>query len=216
MYRVYLTDDHAMLRQGIKSLLQRDPELVVTGESGSARETMRELAAGPFDLLVLDLSLPDMDGIRLLQQVRAKHPRLAILVLTLHADTALAARVLKLGAAGYATKDQDPAHIIDAMRRVARGGRYLAPELAAELADRIAVQAESPLHERLSDREYAVFLKLAEGLPVARIAEELYISASTVRTHRAHIFEKMGFSNNAQIVRHAVVHHLLLSKPVLN
>ncbi|MEO5346039.1 MAG: response regulator transcription factor [Magnetococcus sp. YQC-9] len=212
MFRAYVTDDHALLRQGLKSLLSDDPELRITGESGTGKETLKDLAQGGYDLLVLDLSLPDMDGFEILQKVKRHHPELPVMILTLHADVSLAVRLLKLGASGYALKEMDPHQIIDAMRRIARGGRFLAPELAARMAERVSTELDVSPHERLSDREYTVFLKLASGISLANTARELNISASTVSTHRDHILKKLELPNTAALIRYAVANKLLLPR----
>ncbi|MEO5341551.1 MAG: response regulator [Magnetococcus sp. MYC-9] len=138
MFNVYLADDHAILRQGLKSLLKGDPELQIAGESGSGRSTIEDLARGGYDLLVLDLSLPDMDGFEVLQEVKRHHPDLPVMILTLYVDAGLANRGIELGASGYVLKEMEPHRIVDTMRCIARGGQFLAPELAASLAGRRA------------------------------------------------------------------------------
>ncbi|MBF0192537.1 MAG: response regulator transcription factor [Magnetococcales bacterium] len=204
MLKVYLADDHEILREGLKSLLKNDCELVVAGESGTGRETIRDIDKGEYDLLVLDIVLPDMDGFDVLVRVKRSRPNLQVLILTLRVDETLAIRLLKSGAIGYAVKVMPVPQIIDAMRRVGRGERFLAPELAAMIVSRISTHQKSSLHERLSNREYTIFLKLAAGLSISDIANELHIAPSTVSTHRTHILEKLELTNNADLVRYAI------------
>ncbi len=211
MYRVFLTDDHAILREGLKALLQTDPELCVVGESSTGTDTILQIADEELDLLVLDLYLPDIDGLEVLQQVKALQPTLPVLILTLHNDEILAARVLRAGASGYAVKDMTPAQIVEAMRCVAAGGRYLGGSMASRLAGSISSPEEDlPPHTRLSEREYSIFIRIIAGHSIHRISQELSISPSTVSTHRAHILEKMRLANNSELVRYAIAQGILL------
>ncbi|MBF0213835.1 MAG: response regulator transcription factor [Magnetococcales bacterium] len=204
MFKVYLADDHAILREGLKAMMTNNTELMVAGESGTGRETIRDIDAGEYDLLVLDMVLPDMDGFDVLMRVKRSRPNLLVMILTLRIDETLAIRLLKSGAVGYAVKAMPPLQIIDAMRRVLRGERFLAPELAAMIASRVSTQQKGSLHERLSNREYTIFIKLASGLSITEIANELHIAPSTVSTHRTHILEKLELTSNADLVRYAV------------
>ncbi|MBF0271722.1 MAG: response regulator transcription factor [Magnetococcales bacterium] len=209
MFKVYLTDDHAILREGLKAMLNGDPELMVTNESATGKKTIRDLSKEEFNLLVLDIKLPDMDGLEVLQRVIQAQPKLRVLFLTLVADETLAIRLVRAGAAGYATKKMPPMQIVDAMRLVARGGRFLAPELAVKVVEKIFTGQEADLHEQLTNREYSIFLKLAAGMQITTIARELNLAPSTVSTHRIRILEKMNLTNNADLVRYAILRNLM-------
>ncbi|MBF0158577.1 MAG: response regulator transcription factor [Magnetococcales bacterium] len=209
MLKVFLTDDHALLREGLKRLLEKDHELVVAGESGKGQETLRWLGRNPCDLLILNLNLPDIDGLQVLQQVRQRHPNLPVLILTMYMDNTMATRLLKAGAAGYVTKTAPTEVIVAAIRRVAKGGHYLDPDLAADMAEKISTGSPPLPHEQLSNREFTVLLKISSGYSISEIASMLHLAPSTVSTYRTRVLEKMNKTSNAELVRYVIDHQLL-------
>jgi two-component system invasion response regulator UvrY len=207
--RILFVDDHALLRAGIKLLLADAPGIEVAGEAASAGEAMERLHAGPWDLLLLDISLPGRSGLDLLKQIKATKPHLPVLILSMYPEEQYAVRVLRAGASGYLTKESAPDQLVAAIRKVAQGGRYVSPTVAERLVDELGARgAESP-HETLSDREFEVFRLLASGRTVGQIASAVNLSVKTVSTHRRHVLNKMRMRNNADLTQYAVRHGLL-------
>ncbi|MDX3893202.1 response regulator transcription factor [Pusillimonas sp.] len=204
-----LADDHTLFREGLKSLLQRTGDMVVSGEASNGREALALLSARTVDLLVLDLSMPGRDGIALIRRIRAEHPNVPILVLTMHAEAQYAADAIKAGAAGYLTKDCAAEELARAVRRVAAGGHYLSPSLAEKIVFERHGDPGTLPHLLLSAREFAVFRYLATGLTNSEIAELLSVSVKTVSTYKARIFVKMRMTNQAALVRYAIRNRLI-------
>ena len=208
MIRVLVADDHAVVRRGLRQMLAETGDVVVAAEAATAAEALDLVRAQAFDVVVLDLSLPGRGGLDLLGEIKALRPELAVLVLTMHPEKQYAVRALKAGAAGYLTKETAPDLLVDALRRVAAGGRYVSPGLAEALADHVEKGREGAPHESLSDREFAVFRMLAAGRTVGQIAEELSLSVKTVSTYRTRLLEKMGLASNAELMQYAFRHKL--------
>lgn len=209
MIRILIADDHAVVRQGVRQMLSLAPEFEVVDEAKNGWEVIDRIRLGGLDLLLLDMTMPGPSGVELVKRVQDEAPRLPILILTMHGDSPIAARALKAGAAGYLTKDSEPELLIAAVRQVAAGGRYIAPELASRLVfDNIAAPEETP-RKKLSEREYQVFLMLARGRGINDIAEELHLSAKTVSTHKFRLMQKLGLDTISELVRLALNHNLL-------
>ncbi|HEY9103034.1 response regulator transcription factor [Chitinimonas sp.] len=208
MIRIWLADDHTIVREGLKQLLQATPDLQVAGEACNGDEVLEAIRRGGFELLLLDMSMPGKSGIELIKQVRREAPALRILVLTMHEEHQYAIRAIRAGAAGYLTKESASAQLVSAIRRVAGGGAYISAEVAQMLALQAMPQAETPLHTTLSDREYQVFQRLVAGQLVTDIAEQLHLSVKTVSTHKARLLQKMNMQSQAELVRYAVEHRL--------
>ncbi len=206
--RVFVADDHALFREGVKSLLAEESDLVVAGESGSAKETLDRIRNDAFDILLLDISLPDGSGIDLLHQIRPHKPDLPILILSMHPEEQYAVSLLRAGASGYLTKDAVPQQVVQAIRTLLQGRKYISPAVAHILADDIGSDRR-PAHEQLSEREFQVFCKLAAGRSVGTIAEELFLSNKTVSTYRARILEKMNAKSNADLTYYAIKNGLI-------
>jgi len=206
--RVLVADDHAVVRRGLRQMLAETGDVAVAAEAATAAEALDLVRAQAFDVVVLDLSLPGRGGLDLLGEIKALRPELAVLVLTMHPEKQYAVRALKAGAAGYLTKETAPDLLVDALRRVAAGGRYVSPGLAETLADHVEKGREGAPHEALSDREFAVFRMLAAGRTVGQIAEELSLSVKTVSTYRTRLLEKMGLASNAELMQYAFRHKL--------
>ena len=208
MIRVLITDDHAIVREGLRQIVAETDDISVVAEASNASETIDMLRATAVDVLVLDLNLPDRHGLDVLLQVRASHPRLPVLILSVNREPAYAVRLLKAGAAGYIGKDGAREQLVEAIRKVAHGEKYLAPPLAESVAIRLVDGSDREAHELLSDREFQVVLLIAAGKPPREIAAELNVSVKTVGAHRANILQKMGLRNNAEIVHYVLAHKL--------
>ena len=204
MIKILIIDDHAIVRQGLKQILAETPDLVVTGEASNGVEALQKIRTGQWDVVVLDISLPDPSGLIVLQQIKSEYPELPVLVLTMHAEDQYAVRVLKAGAAGFLTKESAPDQLVSAINRVASGGRYVSPSLAEKLVSDLGSDLRKPRHEVLSDREFQVLCMIAAGKTLTKIAEELGVSVKTVSTHRTRLLKKMRLKNNAELVHYAI------------
>ena len=208
MIRILIVDDHAILRAGLKHLLSEAADIVVGGEAGNGVDALALAREGHWDAIVLDMSMPGKSGIELIRQLKAEHPRLPVLVLSMYAEDIYAVRALRAGAAGYLTKEAAPSNLLDAIRKVTAGGRYISPAVAEQLATQLTVDATRPLHESLSDREFEVLRLIASGRTVGDIADQLSLSVKTISTYRARILEKMGMNNNAELMQYAIANKL--------
>ncbi len=209
MIRLAIADDHPVVREGLRRIATDGAGIVVIGEASTAAELMLLLAAVPVDVLLLDVSMPGSNFVETLGTLRERHPSVKVLVLSVHPEDQWALRSLRAGAAGYLTKDHSPEQLVEAVRRVARGGRYVSATLAERLATSIDNGPGRAPHERLSDREFEVFRGLGSGLSVKEVAESLGLSAKTVSTYRARLLEKMGLGTNADLVRYVVENGLM-------
>jgi two-component system, NarL family, invasion response regulator UvrY len=206
--RVLIVDDHPLVRKGIRETVDELPGFEVVAEAADGAEALAKLDTLPVDLVVLDLSLPKVSGLEVLERARGLHPHLPILVLTMHAEEQYAMRVFKMGAAGYLPKDSSPELLAEAIAKVAGGGRFVTPALAEKLLF-LFDQAERPRHESLSHREFQIFQALAIGRSPKSIADDLEISIKTISTYRGRIFAKMGFQTMADLIRYALDHKLI-------
>ncbi len=199
-----LVDDHTILRSGLRRILEEEFAGAVVGEAGNAEDAMERLRKEPWDLLVLDISLPGRSGLDLLPEVKALHPRLPVLVLSMYGEQQFAVRALKAGASAYLTKERAAEELIRAIRTVLAGRRYIGESLAEKLAAHVAHDQERPPHERLSAREFEVFRRIAAAKGITEIAEELGLSVKTVSTYRTRILDKMGLASNAELMQYAI------------
>jgi DNA-binding NarL/FixJ family response regulator len=202
--RVVVVDDHAVVREGLKRILSEDPRVSVVGEAADGVEGLNLVSQQRPDAVITDISMPGRGGLELLYELGRQHPGLPVLVLSIHGEDQLAVRALKTGAAGYLTKDSAPEELLQAVLRVAAGGRYLSPGVAERLAQHLDPRAGEALHERLSDREYQVLTKLAQGRSLRQIAEELVLSPKTISTYRGRLLEKLGLSSNGELIGYAL------------
>ena len=211
MIRIFIADDHPIVRQGLRRIVEAGAGLVIAGEAGDAKTLLDALDRTATDLVLLDVSMPGGPFLETLQQLRAKHPTVRVLVLSVHPEDQWAVRALRAGASGYLTKDHSSEQLLEAIRRVYRGGKYVSPTLAEHLAEHLdgAGGGQRAPHELLSDREFEVMRRLGSGLTVSQIASELAISAKTVSTYRTRILEKMAVGTNADLVRYAARHGLI-------
>jgi two-component system, NarL family, invasion response regulator UvrY len=208
--RLLIADDHPVVRHGLRRIVDEQPGLTVIGEAVNGDELLATLPRLPADVVLLDVSMPGPGFLQVLEQLRTAHPTVAVLVLSVHPEDQYAVRALRAGAAGYLTKDHSPEQLIEAIRKVYRGGRYVSATLAERLAADLAIPAaRQARHEILSDREYEVLCLLGSGRTVKEISADLRLSPKTVSTYRARLLEKMQASSNADLVRYAAQHGLI-------
>jgi len=209
MTRILIADDHQIVRAGLKNLLAEYKEFTVAGEAGSGAETVKMVRASDWDLVLLDITMPDMNGVDTLQQIKRSKPDLPVLILSMHPEDQYAVNLLRAGANGYVCKECAPEQLIGAIRTVVAGRRYVSPALGDQLAHDLSGDTQKALHTELSEREFQVFCKLAAGQAVSEIANELFLSVKTVSTYRSRILEKMGMKTNANLTYYAIKHGLI-------
>ena len=183
--------------------------MTVLGEATTSPEVLTKVRQQHYDLVLLDITLPGRGGLEVLKELKHDYPKLPVLILSMHPEDQFGARVLKAGAAGYMTKESAPEILVNAIRKVHGGGKYVSPSLAEKLAFDLEIDTNRPLHERLSDREYQVMCMIASGKTVSEVAKELSLSVKTISTHRARILEKMKMRTNAQLTHYAVKNQLV-------
>ncbi|HLE24594.1 MAG TPA: response regulator transcription factor, partial [Thermodesulfobacteriota bacterium] len=191
MIKILIADDHAVVRRGLKQILAEEPNMAVFGEACNAQEVLKNVREQNWDIVILDITMPDRSGLEVLKELKNIRPKLPVLILSIHPEEQYAVRVLKAGAAGYMTKESAPEELVKAVRKVIRGSKYISPSLVEKLAFDLETDSEKPLHETLSDREYQVMCMIASGKTVKEIAKKLYLSVKTISTHRARILGKM-------------------------
>ena len=209
MIRLAIADDHPIVRQGLRRIASDDAGITVTGEAATAAELFLLLSAAPVDVVLLDVSMPGATFIETLRELREKHSSIKVLVLSAHPEDQWAMRALRAGAAGYLTKDHSPEQLVQAVRRVARGGKYVSESMGEKLAGMVDEGKSRAPHELLSDREFEVLRALGSGMMVKDVAVQLSLSAKTVSTYRTRLLEKMGLKSKADLVRYVTTHELL-------
>lgn len=208
MIRLVIVDDHPIVRKGLRQALAETGEIEIAGEAGSAAELRTLLESVACRVLLLDIALPDGNGLDALGWLRGAHPEIAVIVLSTHNDPLYAVRSLKGGASGYLTKLSPPEELVEAIRMAAAGRKYLPPALAEQVAHRLGGDPESLPHESLSERELEVLRMICRGCKPQEIADTLALSVKTVGTYRDRVLRKMGMSSNAELARYAAEHHL--------
>jgi DNA-binding NarL/FixJ family response regulator len=209
MIRVLVADDHPVVRAGLKQILADAPDITITGEAADGHEVLARVREGDFDVVLLDLTIPGIAGIDVLKQLKTEKPALPVLILSVHPEDHYAVRVIRAGAAGYLTKASAPDQLIQAVRKVCQGGKYVSPSLAEKLAEELEAGWVHLPHETLSDREYQVLCMIASGKTVTEIAGALALSVKTVSTYRARILEKMRMQSNAELTSYAIKNKLV-------
>lgn len=205
MIRVLVVDDHAVVRQGVVQIISQVPDVICTGQAISGREALRMALQNDYEVMILDINLPDGSGLDILKQLRLLKPNLPVLILTAYPEQQFAARAFKAGAAGYLTKDSIPRELITAIYKIAGGGRYVSQALAESLVTQLGNNAPlSQPHDILSDREDQVMRLLVAGKTVTQIAQELALGVKTVSTYRTRILKKLGLKTNAELIRYAL------------
>jgi len=206
--KVAIVDDHRMVLDGLKQILSHEPDIAVVGEACNADEGIRCILKHDIDIAVLDISLPGKSGLDILDIVKTQKPKLRVLILSAFPEEQYAVRALKSGASGYLTKNSAPQELVDAIRRINSGGKYITASLAEKLSD-ILISDEKMPHERLSNREFEIMRMIAAGKTTGEIAGILFISTSTVGTYRSRIMEKMAMKTNADLTRYVVENRLI-------
>ena len=209
MISVIIVDDHTIVRKGIQQLLEDTDDIRIEGEACRASEMFKKLEEGPFDVILLDISLPGRSGVETLKQLKETYPDIPVLILSMYPEEQYALRVMKSGASGYLTKESAPDEMVHAIRTVARGKKYISTSLAEALAEHFNGYTEKPGYKNLSDREFEVLKRIASGQPLTEIADQLSLSVKTISTYRSRILNKIGLKNNSDIVRYAMNHRLL-------
>jgi DNA-binding NarL/FixJ family response regulator len=211
MSRILIADDHAVVRAGYRQFLEAEPSITEVGEAASGDGTLDALRRGQWDLLLMDIHMPDRSGLDILKHVSASFPDIRVLIISGLPEEQYARNVLRAGASGYLSKDGSPEELLRAVRLVLKGRRYISAALAESMAADLDNSGDQngPLHTSLSTREFQIFCKLAAGMAVNRIANELSLSIKTVSTYRGRVLEKMGFKSNADITTYALRNGLI-------
>ncbi|MFW6150380.1 MAG: response regulator [Chloroflexota bacterium] len=208
MTRVLIADDHAVVRQGLRQILAHTDDLTLAGEAQSGQQVLQLLEEDDFDVVVLDISMPGSSGLDILGRLKEMRPGPRVLVLSIHPEDQYAMRVLRAGADGYLTKEAAPDELVAAIRKVARGGKYVSSSLAERLAQELESEGRGMPYQALSNREFEVLRLIASGNTISDIADEMGLSVKTISTYRSRILDKLGLRNNLQIVRYALQHGL--------
>ena len=204
MIKVLVADDHAVVRRGLRQILAETPDILVCGEASTIPEVRGLVHEQRWDVIVLDINMPGGSGIDLVAELKRATPSARVLVLTVYSEDQYAVRAIRAGAAGFLTKESAPEQLIEAVRKIAGGGRYVSTELGEALASVVAGEVGGAPHQRLTDREFEVFKRLAVGRTVSQVAQELALSVKTVSTHRTRILKKMEMKTNAELTHYGV------------
>ena len=209
MTRVFIVDDHVIVRQGLRRILEEAEGIEVVGEASDGSEALKSSRTLNWDVMLLDISMPEKSGGETLKQVMDENKKARVLILSMYSEDQYAVRLMKAGASGYLTKDVAPEQLVGAIRKVAGGGKYISPTLGELLLQELNSDTNKPLHACLSDREYQVLRLIGSGKKVSEIAEALSLSVKTVSTYRSHILEKMNLKNNAEMTFYVIQNGLL-------
>ncbi|MFC5547995.1 response regulator [Massilia aerilata] len=207
--RVFIADDHAIVRAGLKQIIAEERDISVVGEAETGLDAIKLFRKSRCNVLLLDISLPDRNGIEVLKQIKDDKPELAVLMLSMHREDQYAIRSLKAGASGYLTKQSAPRELVGAIRQVASGQRYVSAQLAQVLAAQIGEDHDKPAHENLSDREYQTLMMIASGKTVSEIARDLSLSVKTISEYRSRLLAKMNLKTSAELTHYAIRNQLI-------
>ena len=209
MIKILIADDHPIVRKGLKEIIEVTPDMMVGDEASNGQEALEKVRKSDFDVVLLDISMPGRSGLDILKELKSEKPELSVLVLSIHPEEQYAVRVLKAGASGYLTKESAPDELIAAIRKASKGRKYVSSSLGEKLAFYLEIDAEKPLHETLSDREYEVMRMIASGKTISEIAKKLFLSVKTISTYRSRILEKMRMKSNAELTHYALKNRLV-------
>jgi DNA-binding NarL/FixJ family response regulator len=209
MLHVLIADDHPIVRNGLKKILSEETDVSVIDEAKDGWEVIEKVRQNTYHVVVLDISMPGLSGIDVLKQIKNEFGNLGILMLSIFPEDQYALRVLKAGASGYLTKEAAPNELLRAIKKIARGERYISPRLAEKLAGYISTGGERVLHEGLSDREFSVFKMIASGKTIKEIADELSLSIKTIHTYRTRVLDKMEMKTNSDLTSYALSNGIL-------
>jgi two-component system, NarL family, invasion response regulator UvrY len=208
--KVLIADDHAIIRHGLKQILSDTDDMTVVGEADGGVKALQMMRGTTYDVVLMDISMPDRNGIDTLKLVKKEFPRVPVLILSMHPEEQYAVRALRAGAAGYLSKQGAPEQLVTAIRQVSNGKKYVSPAVAEELANAIGEDEDDrPPHEKLSDREYQTLCLISSGKTLTQIAEKLNLSVKTVSVYRARLLEKMKLHNNAELTHYGLKHGLV-------
>lgn len=209
MIRILIADDHQIVRAGLSQFISDQPDMRIEAEAASGDEVLRLVQNREFDVILLDIAMPNKSGIDCLHIIRRTRPQLPILILSGYPEASYAVNTLRAGASGYVSKMAPPEEVLRAIRTVARGKKYISDTTADLVSMQLASPSEQALHETLSEREFQVFRKIAEGMSPTRIANELNVSVKTITTYRTRVLQKMALKTNADLTYYAVTHGLM-------
>ena len=207
--KVLIVDDHTLVREGLKLIIAESPDIVVAGEAGSGQEAMEKVSRNKYDVVLLDISLPDKNGLHLLKEIKNQRPDLAVVILTMHPEEAHAIRAMKSGASGYLTKKEAPGKLMQTIRRVATGEKFMTSSLVEKLVLSVEKDSEELPHDTLSEREHEIMCMIVSGKTVSEIASALSLSVNTINTLRQRILKKMNIKTNAELIRYAIKNQLV-------
>ena len=207
--RVFIADDHVLVRKGLRQVLEESDNIEVVGEAADYTGLAAGVKQTPFDVLVLDISMPGKNGIDSLRQLLKDKPQLKALIVSMYPEDQFALRAIKAGAKGYLTKTSDPDNLVEAVTQIAAGRKFLTPEVALALAESVGASAEGPRHATLSDREFQTLRLIAVGRKLSEIASDMALSAKTVSVYRARLLEKLNMKTNAELTRYALENRLV-------
>ncbi len=206
---ILIADDHSLFRDGLKRILNETQDIIVVAEADNGGDALEKMRNCKWDVTLLDINLPDISGLEVLKRLNIDNEKQRVLVLSMYPEDEYAIRSIRSGAAGYLTKDSPTDLLVSVIRRLANGGKYVNPELAEKLFFNPTIELAAPIHTKFSDRELHVFKHIVAGKSLTSIARSLSLSVKTISTYRTRILEKMNMTNNAQLVRYAVLHHLI-------
>ncbi len=207
--KVIIVDDHELIREGLKKVLIKNSDIEIVGEACNSQELLDFLNHNTVDIIILDISMPGRSGLELLRDIKDIHPDVKTLVLSMYPEDRFAIRTLKAGASGYLSKQSAAKELVNALRKIMTGGKYISQALAEQLALEIETPSDKPLHEKLSNREFEIMLKISLGKSVSEIAEELALSVNTITSYRTRLMQKMNMRSNAEIIRYAIKNQLI-------
>jgi DNA-binding NarL/FixJ family response regulator len=209
MMKILIADDHPIVRRGLKQILAEEPDLAIAGEARSSQEVMELVRKQDWNAVILDITMPGRGGLETLKEIKKERPKLPVLILSMHSEDQYGVRALKAGAAGYMTKESAPEKLVQALRKIIKGGKYISPTLAEKLVLDLERDTPNSPHETLSDREHQVMRMIALGKKVSEIAIDLFLSVKTISTYRSRILKKMKMKNNAELTHYAIKHGLV-------
>ncbi len=209
MIKILVVDDHAVVRAGVQYFIADIPDMQIAGEAATAEEAIRLIRAQEWDIVLLDIAMPDKSGVEVLKQIKREKPHLPVLILSMHPENRYAVQILRSGASGYVQKEALATELVTAIQTIMRGHKYISYAVAELLTMDPDTDTDKPLHETLSAREYEIFYKLSQGDGVTKIADELCLSVKTVSTYRARVLQKMNMTSNADIIYYAIKQNLI-------
>ncbi|MBA4311597.1 MAG: DNA-binding response regulator [Chlorobiaceae bacterium] len=209
MIKILIADDHPVVREGLKQIISKASDMEVGGEALNGQEALDKIRSEVWDVVVLDINMPGRDGIEVLKEIRKDHPKLPILILSIYPEEQMGVRVLKAGASGFLGKESAPKELLNAIRKIHTGSKFVSPTLAEKLAIAVETNSDIEPHKRLSNREYQVLCLIATGKTIIEIADQLSLSDKTIRTYRDRLMEKMVLKNDVELTHYAIKHKLI-------